>query len=83
MLFRVIAGLIKVNSGEVLYNGEDLFQKTKKIVVIVSSKSIKIRVDQKFKVSLKNIRDNVSCRKTKKQTKRNQFGHIANDICSS
>ena len=46
-----------------------MFQKTKKIVVIVSSKSINIRVDQKFKVSLKNIRDNVSCRKTKKQKK--------------
>lgn len=60
-----------------------LFQKTKKVVVIVSSKNINIRVDQKFKVSLKNIRDNVSCMKTKKQTKRNQFGYIANDICSS
>lgn len=34
MLFRVIAGLMKVNSGEVLYNGEDLFQKTKNPPVI-------------------------------------------------
>ncbi len=34
MLFRVIAGLMKVNSGEVLYNGENLFEKTKNPPVV-------------------------------------------------
>ena len=34
MLFRVIAGLMKANHGEVLYHGENLFERTKKPPVI-------------------------------------------------